>query len=272
MGWSNLGWKVLFALLILILLSLGISVPGAFVFSLMQAIVLLWGGLFVLIAGSNLFEGSASLRLAWRALSVGAYVALAVPAVVVGGWQMVSALGPVAALTLLAHLGRPDLARALRDWALVMALSLYTALGVLAMWVVLTTLGPLVFLTAVLLPPLIFEAAVLLLRRAPLTKGNTLAYLGALVLSTALAISVVSFTQFNPTMPLLWSIIFRVIAGLLIGGALLVSLLTRPMIEAASGTHEAHSSGIRLGRALVELSHSPFLISLAMYVPLRLLG
>ena len=63
---------------------------------------------------------------------MGAYAALAIPGVVAEPAQMVGALGPVAALTLAAHLGRRDLPRALRDWALVMGLGVYAALGFVA--------------------------------------------------------------------------------------------------------------------------------------------
>ncbi len=270
-GWLNLGWKVLLALSILLLMLIGIPVSGALVWTLVGATLLAWGGLFAGIASSNLFEGSLSLRVAWGALAVGAYGALALSGVIVGPSRMADALGPVAALTLAAGLGRKDLSRALRDWALVMALALYAALGVQAMWLFATGLGLVAFLVAALFPPLIFEAIMLLLRRAGGLRERLRSGI-ALLLATLIGVVVVSFTQFNSSIPLGWSLIFHLIVGILIGGALLVGLLTRPLIEAASGAHQSSERSVNMGRALVELSHGPMLIALIIYIPLRLLG
>jgi hypothetical protein len=54
----------------------------------------------------------------------------------------------------------------------------------------------------------------------------------------------------------------------------MIGLLTQPLISAASGSRTAANParGINVGRALVELSHEPILISLAIYIPLRLLS
>jgi hypothetical protein len=272
---SNLLAKLLISISIVLVASLGIAVPLDLVWTLIRAALLLWGGLVVGIAANNLFESGRDVRLAWVALAVGAYAALAVPAIVSEPGKLVDALGPVAALTLAAHLGRRDLPGALRDWALIMALALYAALGVVSMWLVVDSFrgfGPLVFLVAVLFPPLVFEAALLLLRRVAGLRDSLPAHLAALALSASLAMLVFSVTLLNRSTPLLWALIFDLAAGLLIGGALLVGLLTRPMVEAAAGHPQAPSSRAGLGRALVELSHGPILISLAIYFSLRLLN
>ena len=180
---------------------------------------------------------------------------------------MVDALGPVVALTLAAHLGRKDLQKALRDWAVVVGLAIYTAVGIGAIWIVIATFGLEVFSLAVLLPPLVLEVALLFARRLT-GVGEMWRYLLAFLPSTALAIGIISTTQLNPTMNLTSSIIFDVIIGVLIGGALLVSLLTRPMTEAASGV--GSSTGISVARALLEFTHSALLIALAIYIPVKL--
>jgi len=267
-------WKAVLAGLLLLLFLVGIPSPGQLFPLLVQPTLLLWGAVFVWLAGSNLFENTAAIRWAWCALSVGAYAALSIPAIITldparvyEPTKVVDALGPVVALTLAAHLGRHDLQRALRDWAVVMGLALYTALGVGAMWLVLTTFGLTVFSIAVLLPPLVLEVALLLVRRlSGLGEGGR--YALALLPSTALAVGIISTTQFNPTMSLTTSLIFDVIIAVLIGGALLVSLLTRPMTEAASGGASAGSRNIT--RALIEYTHGAMLIALAVYIPLRL--
>ncbi len=279
-SWLNLGWKLLLAAIILLLMSIGSPLSWLLSWTFLnpiQATLLVWGVLIVGIASGNLFEGTAGLRWAWGALSVGAYVALALPTLVTNTpSRMIDALGPVAALTLDAHLGRRDLQRALRDWALVISLALYAALGVQAMWLVVGVFsndGPLVFLVAVLLPPILFEAIMLALRRISLTSGNLLAPVVALLLATLLSTVAVSMNLLNRQTELQWLVLFGVIIATLIGGGLLVSYLTRPLVAASSGAYRptpTHRS-VDIARALVELSHGPILISLALYIPLRLL-
>jgi hypothetical protein len=266
--WRSLLWKIGLATLLFVLLFVGLPSPSQFIPLLVQITVLLWGALFVWLAGSSLFRDNITIRWAWCALTVGAYAALSIPVVLKSDpTKTVDALGPVVALTLAAHLGRHDLQRALRDWAVVMGLSLYTALGMAAIWLVLTTFGLVIFSLGVLLPPLVLEVVLLLTRRFPrLNRGRR--YALALLPSTALAVGIISTTQLYPTLPLTASIIFDVIVGVLIGGALLVGLLTRPMTEAASGG--SSSGSICVSRALLEFTHGAMLIALAIYIPLRL--
>jgi len=280
-GWRNLGWKILLAATLLIIMSVGNPVTWAMAWGALNPIpaaLIVWGALFVTIAASNLFEGTQRIRWVWSALALAAYLALTIPGVLISPDRMVDALGPVAALTLVAHLGRRDLPRALRDWALVIGLSLYTALGVQAMWLVVNSFGnadgPVVFLIAVVLPPIIFEAVLLLLRRIGPLRTNLPAHIVGLVLATSVAVVVFSLAFLNSSTQFGWRIFFGLLVGILIGGALLIGLLTQPLISAASGSRAAPnpSKGINLGRALVELSHEPILISLAMYIPLRLLS
>jgi hypothetical protein len=190
---------------------------------------------------------------------------------------MAQALGPVTLLTLAAHLGRRDLPRALRDWAFVMALALYAGLGVQAMWHVVNSFGnragPVVFLAAVVLPPLVFEGALLVLRRVGALRDGLLANAAALLLATGVAVAVVSTTMLNVETALPWRIIFALAAGVLIAGALLIGLATRPLVAAASGSLAARGRrGTTFGRALVELSHEPLIISLVVYIPLLYLS
>src|SRR5918912_1853507 len=143
---GGLGWKLPLALLFatILLVSLSIPLPASLLIGLVRSTVLLWGGLVVGIAASNLFAGDIrerplpTTRVAWTVLTIGAYAALAIPGVVVEPTRMVEALGPVVALTLAAHLGRRDLQRALRDWAVVVGLALYAALGFVAVSQVIT--------------------------------------------------------------------------------------------------------------------------------------
>ncbi|HET6314307.1 MAG TPA: hypothetical protein VFH60_10745 [Chloroflexia bacterium] len=276
-SWLNLAWKLLLAALILLLMSFASPLSWLLSWTLLNpvmATLLVWGALVVGVASSNLFEGPTPLRLAWGALTVGAYVALTLPTLVTNApSRLVDALGPVAALTLVAHLGRRDLQRALRDWALVMSLALYASLGVHAMWLLLGVFGkfgPLVFVLSVLLPPLLFEAILLALRRIG-RPTSILPPTVALLLATVLSTVVVSLNLLNRSTELAWLLLFNLIIATLIGTGLVVSYLTRPMMEAASGAHRLHPRAIDLGRALVELSHGPILISLALYLPLRLL-
>jgi hypothetical protein len=228
----------------------------------------------VWLAGSSLFHDTPSLKWAWCALAVGGYATLSIPMVITGDprkiadpAKIVEALGPVMALTLVAHLGRHDLQRALRDWAVVVGLAIYTALGIGAMWVVLATFGLAVFSLAVLLPPLVLEVALLLLRRLTVLSEEW-RYALAILPSTAVGVGIITSTQLDPTMNVTNSIMFDVIIGVLIGGALLVSLLTRPMTEAASRGFGV--GGMSLSRALIEFTHGAMLIALAVYIPLRL--
>ena len=61
---------------------------------------------------------------------------------------------------------------------------------------------------------------------------------------------------------------YGALIGILIGAGLLLSYMTRQMAEAASGV-EGKANPI--ARSLVELSHGPVIISLALYLPLSLL-
>jgi hypothetical protein len=279
-GWRTLGWKILLAAALLFLMFVGNPLTWAMAWGALNPIpatLIVWGALFVAIAGSNLFEGTVPIRRAWTVLAVGAYLALTIPGVLAGPDRMDEALAPVTALTLVAHLGRRDLPRALRDWSFVMALSLYAALGVQAMWLIMNsfgnTEGPVVFLIAVILPPLIYEALLLFLRRADSLRDNLPAHIAVLVLATSVAVVVFSLTFLNDSTQPGWRVIFGILVGILIGGALLIGLLTQPLISAASGSRSPNPpKGINLGRALVELSYEPILISLVIYVPLRLLS
>jgi hypothetical protein len=269
---------LLLAAAILFLMSIGSPLSWAMAWGFLNPIpatLILWGGLLVGIAAANLFEGATQLHVAWIALTIGAYGALAIPGVLVGPDKLAQALGPVTALTLAAHLGRHDLPRALRDWALVMALAIYAGLGVQAMWHVVNSFGnragPLVFLAAVVLPPLLLEGALLLIRRVQGLRESLAARAVALVLATSVSVAVVSDTMLNISTSLLWRIVFALAAGLLIGGALLLGLITRPLVAAASGSLTARGRGASIGRAVVELSHEPILISLVVYIPLLFL-
>src|SRR5258708_21267572 len=134
-GWRTLGWKILLAVTLLIVMSVGNPVTWAMAWGVLNPIpaaLIVWGALFVTIAGNNLFEGSQAIRWTWSALALGAYLALTIPGVLISPDRRVDALGPVAALTLVAHLGRRDLPRALPDWPFVVGLSLYPALRVQA--------------------------------------------------------------------------------------------------------------------------------------------
>lgn len=271
-GWRNLAWKLLLAFAIFLLLSAGIAVPTALVWPLVWTILLAWGGLVVAVSTNNLFDGARPMRWASVALAVGAYAALALPGVIARHepGRVVEAIGPVAALTLAAHLPRRDLPRALRDWALVLALALFFGLGVIAMSQVVISFGVIFFLSAVLLPPLVAEAVSLFVRRLDLFDGSALAPLLGPVAGTIIGLSVFTFGLANRAMPPVWLLIFNLIAALLMGGALLLNLLLRPMVEAASGAYEAPQDGLDPRHALVELSHGPILISLAIYLLMRL--
>ncbi len=273
-GWLQFGWKVLLALTILVLMFIGSPITWALQWTLFNPVgttLLLWGGLVVLLAGNRLFSGEVAIRRAWCALSVGAYVALTVPGLVQSsGIQLPETLGPVAALTLIAHLGRRDLKEALRDWALVMSIALYVSLGVSALWLLATALGAATFIAIALLPPLLFEGVMLLLRRVWPATGRVTTAAG-LVISGALAVTVLSYTGFHPTTSLFWSGFFGLLGAVPIWLGLLLSVLTKPLVEVASGAHKGIRNGPNLGTALVELSHGPLLIALVVYVPLRLL-
>jgi hypothetical protein len=278
-GWLSLAWKLLLAAAILLLMTVGSPLSWAMAWGFLNPIpatLILWGGLLVGIASSNLFDGDRPLRVAWGALAVGAYAALVIPGVLIGPDRLAQALGPVTALTLAAHLGRRDLPRALRDWAFVMALAVYAGLGVQAMWHVVNSFGnragPLVFLAAVVLPPLVFEGAMLMLRRVGGFRDSLAANAAALLLATSVSVAVVSATMLNASTGLLWRVIFGLAAGVLIGGAMLVGIATRPLVAAASGSLAARGRGATFGRALVELSHEPILISLVVYIPLLFLS
>jgi hypothetical protein len=278
-GWAGLAWKLLLAAVILLLMSVGSPLSWVMAWGFLNPIpatLILWGGLVVGIASSNLFEGDLPLRVAWGALAVGAYAALVIPGIVAGPDKLAQALGPVTALTLAAHLGRRDLPRALRDWAFVMALAIYAGLGVQAMWHVVHSfgnrVGPLVLLAAIVLPPLVFEGVMLVLRWVGGLRQRVLAYFVALVLATFVSVAVVSATMLNVSTDLPWRIVFALAAGLLIGGAMLIGLATRPLVAAASGSLASRGRDMNFGRALVELSHEPIIISMVVYIPLLFLS
>lgn len=280
--WSTLAWKVLLAVAILLLMSVGTPISWLVSWGFLNPIpatLILWGFLLVGVASANLFEGSPRLRLTWTLLALCAYGALTVPGVLISPDRTVDALAPVAALTLVVHLGRRDLPRALRDWALVMAIALYASLGVQAMWLVINSFGskygPVVFMVAVLLPPLLFEAVSLFIRRVNRFRTSMLANIVGLLFATALGMTAFSLTVLNSSTALSWRVIFGLLVGILIGGALLAGLFTRPLVSAASGSRASQGTpnkGLNLGRTLVELSHEPILISLALYIPLRLIS
>jgi hypothetical protein len=278
-GWLNLGWKVLLALVIILLISVDSPVSRALAWSFVnpiRATLLVWGAAVVLVASGNLSVAPTHLKWAWTALAAGAYAAVAIPAVVAGTPRMLDALGPVVALTLLAHLGRRDLPGALRDWALIVALTLYMGLGVAAMLLVVRSfgeLGPTVFLAVVLLPPLIYEAAVLALRRAGALKPEVPIHLIALLPAVAPAV-LLSMRFLNPATPLEFALAFNVLVALLVAGALLLAWITHPLVEAAATAHRPEATrptSVSLGRSLVELTHGPVLIALALYLPLSLI-
>jgi len=264
-GWQNLLWKLLLALLLLLITLLDVRVPQAIFVALTVLLLVSWGGLFVGACGLNLFGGPPARRSAWVALAAGAYLTLAITGIVKGTPVLSDALGPVVALTLVPHLGRRDLQGALRDWAVVMALALYTAIGIISMWLLITTLRLPVLFIAVLIPPIIFEVALLLFGRLRIKPGIKSGF--AIALASLFGMSVFSLTQLHPNTPAYWSLLFGLVVGALIGGALLVSLLTRSLMEAAAGERSS-----LLLRSFVELSYSAILISVAIYIPLRLLG
>ena len=280
--WTTLAWKVLLAVAILLLMSVGTPISWLVSWGFLNPIpatLILWGFLLVGVASANLFEGTPRLRLTWTLLTLAAYGTLTIPGVLIGPDRTVDALGPVAALTLVVHLFRHDLPRALRDWALVIAIALYASLGVQAMWLVInsfgTTFGPVVFMVAVLLPPLVYEAVALILRRFPNYRASVAANVVGLLFATALGVTGFSLTVLNSSTALLWRVIFGLLVGILIGGALLTGHFTRPLVSAASGSRAPQGTpnkGLDLARTLVELSHEPILISLALYIPLRFIS
>src|SRR5437867_2145407 len=189
-GWLHFMWKLLLATLIFLLMFVGGPLVSILVLPSFVTLLLVWGGLVVGISASNLYEGTYSLKWGWIALVVGAYAALSLPEIVRQPQEpskLVDVLGPVAALTLSAQLARRDLPRAVRDWATGMGLALYVALGIIAMWSVVISFGrdgPVVFLVAILLPPLIFEAVLLALHRVSSLAESLIAHVIALAVST----------------------------------------------------------------------------------------
>jgi hypothetical protein len=275
---GGFGWKALFAVVLVGMLmglpALG-SVSWALVLWTVRVSLLVWGALLVGIATANLFafEGRPALRGAWVALAVGAYGALAVPGLLAGTNRLLEALWPVAALTLAAHLGRRDLQVALRDWGLVIALASYATFGMLAAGLLIGVFGPPAFLMVAFIPPLLLDGLALLLGRLALFRSRVrAARLVALVSATAVSVAGASLTLLNRDMPPIWRGFFALIMAALIGGALLLAMLTTPLMQAASGARTFSSrrwSGP--GRALMELSHGPVLVSLILYIPMRLL-
>jgi hypothetical protein len=272
-GLTQLALRTALALLVLVVVwgCAALVEPSSWT-QVVRVVLLVWGGLVTGVAATGLFADLAVLRPGWVALTVGAYTALAVPGLLVGTGRVIEALGPVVALTLIAHLGRRDLRRAMRDWALVMALALFASVGTLAMDLILEATGPVPFFLVVLMPPLLLEALSPGLRRlAPLGRARP-ARLTALVLATLVA-SGVTVSLLNPITPPVWRALFFIVVAVPIGAALLVYVLTAP----AGPVHTPHDGiGRRLlrhmGGALVGLSHGAMAVSLAMYIPLRLLG
>jgi hypothetical protein len=143
---------------------------------------------------------------------------------------------------------------------------MYVALGVQAMWVLVSSLGLPVFFIVAVGPPLLFEALMLLFGRSG--QRSVRGYVAPLLLTTATSVALLSFTQFNRSMLPGWLVFFGVVVGVLIGAGLLLSYVTRRMSEAASG---GQSGSNQMARSLVELSHGPLIISLALYLPISLL-
>lgn len=276
-NWYSFTRKTLLVVAIVLLMSVGNPLSWFVAWGFLNPIpatLLLWGFLLTGFASYNLFEGSTRTRWMLTLLAVGAYSALSIPGVLYGPDLTVEALGPVVAISLAAQLGRRDLPRALRDWALIMAVSLHASLGVQAMKLVVNgfsdKIGPLVML--VLLPPLVYEALSLVMRRVGRMGSSPAANVIAVAIATAVGVGIFSFTMFNAATETVWRIIFGLIVALLIGCALVVGVLTRPLVFAASGSRAAPTKGFNLARTLVELSHDPILIALAIYIPLRLLS
>jgi hypothetical protein len=254
-------WKLGLAALLLLVVLFGLPSTDRALLFLLSATLVVWGATFVGGALWGLLAAPPSLRVAWAALALGAYAALAVPPIWSGDYtRTLEALGPVVALTLAAQLGRHDLAGAVRDWASLLGLALYAALGVVALWSLLP-FGPALFSFVVLLPPVISELMLLLLRRASrLSEGAR--YAAAAMVAAIVVAGAISLTQYNTRMPAGWALFFTAAIALLIGGALILSLATRPLFRTTPGP----------ARALVELTHGALLIGLAVYVPLRLLA
>jgi hypothetical protein len=257
--WRTLLWKLALAAVLLVTVLFGIPSTDRALLFLLSTTLILWGGLFVGGSLWGLLVVSPRLKPLWIALALCAYAALAIPALSTGDvTRTLDALGPVVALTLAAQLGRYDLAGALRDWATLMGIALYAALGVLALWSLLP-FGPTLFAFAVLLPPIVAELLLLVLRRTSRmgeTARQTVAALASALISTV----AISFTQLNIRTPAGWAIFFTLAIGVLIGSALLLSLLSRSLFNTSPGST----------RALVELTHGALLIGLAIYIPLRL--
>lgn len=271
-GWRGIGWKLLVAAFILLLMLVGISASPSLLLVLTQIALLLWGALFVGLVAGRLFTSNAlPIRIAWCVLSIGAYASLAVLGVSSGASRMLEVLPPFAALTLVAHLGRRDLPVALRDWAMLMALCLYASFGVMSVWLIVSSFG-FAGVVAVLLPPILFEGLVLIIRRVDPLRDSKLAHLAALLLATSLAVAAFSWGLLNPNTSWLASLIFDLLTGLLVGGALLVGWLTRRLLEPQASTAETSHGGVDLGRDVVELSHGLMLIALTIYLALRLFG
>jgi hypothetical protein len=286
-AWQELGWKVLAALLILLVSALALPVASAVLGQLgngltaplvllawTPCVLLLWGGAMVLVAERNLYAGPAALRSWWVTLALGAYAALAIPALFSNGSaNSAAAFAPVAALTLVAHLARRDLPQALRDWATIMAIALFSALGVQAVWVLMiyylmTPENLLVLALVVLCPPVILDALLIPLRSTGNLRDSLWAEPAAVFLSAAVPVAVFASLEMRPGFLSAPWLVFVLAIVVLVGGALMVSLLTKPLADVASG---GASGGGGLGRALVQLSHGSLLIALALYLPLRLL-
>ena len=265
-SWRALLWKLLVALLFAFVV-FGVPAPGNTLLFVIPALILAWGALFVGFAEARLLSAAPPLRLAMSALTVGAYGALALPAVITGdATKMLDGLGPVVALTLAAQLARRDLAGAMHDWAAIAGLSVYAALGVQALWL-LTSFGPAVFSVVVLLPPVTLEVALLLLRSRRLSERAK--YRVSIAVATAISIATITFTQYNSRMPLEWRLFFDGLLAILIGGALLLGLMTRHLFAGGRDVDEGSMWSV-MSRALVELTHGVLLLALAVYIPMGL--
>src|SRR5687768_4612539 len=133
--WRTLLWKLVLAALVLLAVLFGLPATDGALLFLLTTTLIVWGALFVGGSLWGLLVAPPRLKPFWIALALGAYAALVVPPLSTGDiTRTLDAFGPVVALTLAAQLGRHDLAGALRDWAALMGLALYAALGVLALW------------------------------------------------------------------------------------------------------------------------------------------
>lgn len=267
--WIHTAWRLLLALLVLLVLFL--DLPRVVPLFLLPTALLLWGAFFVAIATGSLLGKRTALQLADVALALGAYAALAVPGLAGGPARMADALAPVVALTLVPQLGRRDLHKAMHDWALIAALSIYAALAVQALWIWAgtTPLGASFVVIAALLPVLLFEAILRLPAHSQPARTAIVAV--SVLLPTLVAIAILLLTHLNRATDPFWSVLFGLIVSLPIGFGLVLALVTKPLVYSLPTRRARVSKQFFLGRAFLELSHGVMLISLVTYIPLGLL-